>query len=178
MGRAYIGLGSNLGDGRRNLLEAWRRLAAQPGIVCLALSSPFLSKPLVKPEWLAAGHKVSGGMFTNAVGLIESRPLARELLAVMQEIELLMGRDRAQTVDRVIDLDLLYYDDLTLAGGDLLLPHPELPFRRFVLEPLAELAPGLCHPLLGLTSSQMLQRLVASDAEELQRLEWLEEVIP
>lgn len=172
MGRAYIGLGSNLGDGRVNLQEAWRRLGEAAGVALLALSRPYLTKPVAKPEWLASGRMVGEAMFTNAVGLVESSLAPRMLLAVMQEIELGMGRDRVQTVDRTIDLDLLYYDDLVLSGGELCLPHPELQKRRFVLIPLAELAPDHRHPLLGLTSRQMLECLVVADADEIQRLDW------
>lgn len=174
MGRAYIGLGSNLGDGRANLREAWRRLGEQPGVSLLALSSPYLTQPVAKPEWLASGRTVSEGMFTNAVGLIESRLAPSALLAVMQEIENAMGRDRARSVDRSVDLDLLYYDNLLLGGADLLLPHPEIQFRRFVLVPLAELAPDLRHPGLGLTTRQMLKRLGDGDGGEIQRLAWVE----
>jgi 7,8-dihydro-6-hydroxymethylpterin-pyrophosphokinase len=92
----------------------------------------------------------------------------------MQEIESVMGRDRARSVDRPVDLDLLYYDDLVLSAADLLLPHPEIQARRFVLVPLAELAPDLRHPALGLTTSQMLQRLGPGDEGEIQRLAWVE----
>jgi len=172
MARAYIGLGSNLGDGRQNLLEAWRRLGEQAGIVLLALSSPYLTRPVAKLEWLAAGRVVGDGFFTNGVGLLESRLSPEELLAVMQKIELGMGRDRAHSVDRSIDLDLLYYDDLVLSGKELSLPHPELQRRRFVLAPLAELAPDFRHPLLGLTSRQMLECLAIADTDEVKQLDW------
>ena len=174
MGRAYIGLGSNLGDGRVNLQEAWRRLGETAGVALLTLSSPYLTRPLAKPEWLASGQVVGAGMFTNAVGLVESRLPPEELLAAMQEIENGMGRDRERSVDRPVDLDLLYYDDLRLSDSDLLLPHPEIQSRRFVLMPLAELAPELLHPLLGLTSIQMLELLGAGEEDEIRRLAWLE----
>lgn len=172
MARAYIGLGSNLGDGRDNLREAWRRLGERAGVALLALSSPYLSKPVAKAAWLAAGKVVAEGMFTNGVGMLESGLSPRELLKVMQEIELDMGRDRGQTVNRIIDLDLLYYDDLVLTGEDLCLPHPELQRRRFVLAPLAELAPDQRHPLLNLTSRQMLDGLAVSEDDAVQRLDW------
>lgn len=175
MGRAFIGLGSNLGDGRKNLLEAWRRLGAQAGLTLLALSSPYLTRPLPKPEWLATGRSLGEGMFTNAVGVLESRLTPPELLAAMQGIETGMGRDRASSVDRPVDLDLLYFADLVLDGAYLHLPHPEIQARRFVLAPLAELAPDLRHPRLGLSSIQMLQQLGEDDAGEILRLAWPEE---
>lgn len=174
MGRAYIGLGSNLGDGRQNLLEAWRRLGEQSGVALVALSSPYLTRPVAKPEWLAAGKVPGEQLFTNGVGIVESALLPRQLLQVMQEIESAMGRERARSVDRPVDLDLLYYDDLVLSEADLLLPHPEIQARRFVLVPLAELAPELRHPALGLTTSQMLQRLGEGDEGEIQRLAWVQ----
>lgn len=172
MARAYIGLGSNLGDGRQNLLEAWRRLGETAGVTLLAMSSPYLTRPVAKPEWLAAGKTPGEGLFTNGVGLVECRLSPEELLAVMQEIEIAMGRDRARTVDRQIDLDLLYYDDLVLSGSQLLLPHPELQRRRFVLAPLAELAPDHRHPQLGLTSLEMLQRLDGLADDGVTRIDW------
>jgi len=172
MARAFIGLGSNLGDGRANLREAWHRLVETAGVASLALSCPYLTRPVFKPEWSAAGKMPGEGMFTNAVGLLASSLSPEELLAVMQEIENTMGRDRARTVDRSIDLDLLYYDDLVLSGADLCLPHPELQNRRFVLTPLAELAPDHRHPLLGLTSRQMLQQLPEVEVDEIARIDW------
>jgi 2-amino-4-hydroxy-6-hydroxymethyldihydropteridine diphosphokinase len=111
-------------------------------------------------------------LFVNAVGWLDSRLDPFGLLTVLQEIELTMGRDRARTVDRIIDLDILYYDNLVLTGADLQLPHPEVQFRRFVLEPLVELAPEHLHPLLGLSSRQMLERLAPAEAGEIQQLDW------
>ncbi|NTV13635.1 MAG: 2-amino-4-hydroxy-6-hydroxymethyldihydropteridine diphosphokinase [Desulfobulbaceae bacterium] len=172
MRRAYIGLGANLGDGRANLQEAWRRLGEATGVALLAISSPYLTKPLAKAEWLVTGRMVGAGMFTNAVGLVESNLLPLVLLKVMQDIENAMGRDRARSVDRPIDLDFLYYDDLVLSGHELCLPHPEIQNRRFVLSPLAELAPDYRHPLFGLTSLEMLQRLARVGDDEIVRIDW------
>lgn len=172
MALAYIGLGSNLGDGRANLLAAWRHLGEQEGIILRALSHPFLTRPLIKPEWLSAGLEPGKNMFTNGVGLVECSLSAHELLQVLLKIERTLGRDRTQTVDRPIDLDLLYYDELVLAEADLRLPHPELQNRLFVLAPLAELAPDFRHPLLGLTSLEMLQRLPDCEGAETHKLNW------
>lgn len=172
MARAYIGLGSNLGDGRNNLLEAWHRLGEQPGVTPLALSSPYLTRPVAKPEWLAAGRLVGSQVFTNGVGSIDSLLTPLELLVVLQTIEIDMGRNRAGTVDRPIDLDLLYYDELLLDTVELILPHPEIQNRRFVLTPFTEVAPEHLHPRLGLTSRQMLAALPAAAEEEMQRLTW------
>jgi len=172
MARAYIGLGSNLGDGKDNLRRAWQLLGERAGIKLETLSSPYLTRPMPKPEWLRTGRQVGEQLFTNAVGMVESRLLPLELLAAMQEIEVGLGRDRSQTVDRPVDLDLLYYDDLVLAWGELLLPHPELQNRRFVLVPMLEVAPEFRHPVLGQTTSQLLAALPVGDAGEITRQNW------
>lgn len=175
MGRAFIGLGSNLGDGRLNLLEAWRRLGEQPGVALLVLSSPYLTRPITKPEWLAAGRSPGAQFFTNGVGIIESSLPPLELLTLLQAIETDMGRNRERTVDRPIDLDLLYYDELLRDSGELILPHPEIRNRRFVLAPLTEVAPEQPHPRLGLNSRQMLALLPVDADGETQQLTWTEQ---
>jgi len=103
--------------------------------------------------------------FLNGALVLETalEPLAlmRGLLAV----EKAMGRDRGGVAmakgPRAIDLDLLLYDEVVMATEELTLPHPEMQERRFVLEPLAEIAPGLVHPVLRLTVGEMLERLGA-----------------
>jgi 2-amino-4-hydroxy-6-hydroxymethyldihydropteridine diphosphokinase len=147
--QAFIGLGSNLGDGRKNLLLAWRHLQRQAGCG-LALSSPYLTEPVgMDNDYL----------FTNAVGLLQTLLSPEDLLAVMLQVEEELGRDRQKGRDRTIDLDLLYYDDLVLATSSLNLPHPEIAKRRFVLAPLAELAPLHVHPILHQTSLEMMENL-------------------
>jgi len=176
MALAFIGLGSNLGDGRRNLRAAWEQLGLQPGLQLLALSSPYLSSPVNKPEWQAAGRRLGKQLFTNAVGVLETRLTPLELLGVMHQVEKNLGRDRVRSPDRTIDLDLLYYDDLVLEGPDLVLPHPELAKRFFVLAPLEELAPDRPHPLLGLTTRQMRQCLPAGEETLVRRFSWDEDL--
>lgn len=160
MALVFIGLGSNLGDGRANLREAWQRLGGVAELTPLTLSHPYRSAPLAM---------VSSHWFTNAVGVCESKLPPRELLARLLAIEAAMGRDRSQGRDRVIDLDILYYDDLVEQGPDLTLPHPEIENRLFVLAPLAELAPDHQHPLTGRSSREMLQRLAGQTVE---RIAW------
>ena len=172
MALAFIGLGSNLGNGRANLRRAWVQLGTHIGVQLLALSSPYLTKPVIKPEWLAGGHKLGEQPFTNAVGVLESRLAALELLQVLQQVEKFFGRDRMRSADRTIDLDLLYYDDLVQGGPELILPHPEMAKRLFVLAPLNELAPDRIHPRLGLTTRQMMQRLPVVEETEVRRLDW------
>ena len=150
MGLAFIGLGSNLGNGRENLLLAWEELGKSGGLTCLSLSSPYFTEPLGldTENW-----------FTNAVGVVEARLVPEELLDCLLKIEKKLGRDRTVGQDRTIDLDLLYYDDLVISTALLTLPHPEIADRLFVLAPLVEVAPDHIHPLLQQTSRQMLQRI-------------------
>ncbi|OKY76999.1 MAG: 2-amino-4-hydroxy-6-hydroxymethyldihydropteridine diphosphokinase [Desulfobulbaceae bacterium DB1] len=160
MARAVIGLGSNLGDGRENLLAAWKMLGAKGGR-SIALSSPFLTEPV---------EMESNFFFTNAVGVLETTLPPLQLLAVMHAVEAEFGRDRAKGKDRTVDLDLLFYDELVLETDELVLPHPRIAARRFVLAPLAEIAPDLIHPLLRRTTAAMLREL--DDAGGVTPMEW------
>jgi 2-amino-4-hydroxy-6-hydroxymethyldihydropteridine diphosphokinase len=102
--------------------------------------------------------------FQNAALLLETELEPTELMAALLEIECAMGRDRIATPPkgpRIIDLDLLLMDDLVLATPDLTLPHPALAERRFVLEPLGEIAPTMVDPASGKTVKEMLDRLRA-----------------
>ncbi len=158
MALVFIGLGSNLGDGRANLREAWRRLGKLAGLTPLTLSHPYRSAPVAM---------ASAQWFTNAVGVCETKLQPGELLTSLLATETAMGRDRAQGQDRVIDLDILYYDDLVTQGPHLALPHPEIANRLFVLAPLTELSPDHRHPVSGLTSREMLSRLTGQAVEQM-----------
>jgi len=133
--RIFIGLGSNLGDGMRQLLAAWDLLGAEPGISLIRLSSPYRSAPF---------DMASDNWFTNAVGEIRSTMPPPRLLRQLLAIETIMGRRRDPEKngyqDRTLDLDLLYYGAMQMATADLSLPHPQRRQRLFVLEPLAEIA--------------------------------------
>jgi 2-amino-4-hydroxy-6-hydroxymethyldihydropteridine diphosphokinase len=137
--RAYVGLGSNLGDRERTLRAAVDTLAAEEGIEVVAVST------LRDTEPVGAGEQPR---FLNGVLSLETTLSARDLLERLLEIEQRFGRVRAsgEHGPRTLDLDLLLYGDEEIEEPGLTVPHPRLQERRFVLEPLAELAPGLVVP--------------------------------
>jgi 2-amino-4-hydroxy-6-hydroxymethyldihydropteridine diphosphokinase len=131
---AFVGLGSNLGDRRANLEAAFAAIAALPGTTLAARSSLYQTAPV------AAG----GADYMNAVARVRTTLEPLSLLHALQAIEARAGRVRPfPNAPRTLDLDLLLYGDVELAGGELVLPHPRLHERAFVLEPLLELAPDL-----------------------------------
>jgi 2-amino-4-hydroxy-6-hydroxymethyldihydropteridine diphosphokinase len=155
MALAAVALGSNLesrfGDRRANLLEAVERIRRLGEI--RAVSSFYDTEPV---GYLSQPRFLNGALLLATE--LEPLALMRGLLAVEQA----MGRERVGVVakgPRVIDLDLLLYGQVVMASEELVLPHPALQERRFVLEPLAEIAPGMVHPVLGLTVGEMLARL-------------------
>lgn len=139
--RAFIGLGSNLGDSMETLLLAWEALDQDAQIRCLAMSSPYVSAPV---------DMYSQHWFTNAVGEIRTSLSPIELLRKLLEVETLLGRVRKGGAfgyqDREIDLDILYIGDLQMNEPDLVLPHPHLQDRLFVLSPMAEIAGDFIDP--------------------------------
>ncbi len=152
MAEAFIGLGSNVGDPAANLEQALTRLAER--VTIERVSSAYLTDPV----GLRAQPR-----FLNAVVRVRTDLAARELLAVMTRIEDEMGRQRdVRFGPRTIDLDLLLYGDATRRDPDLSLPHPRMAERRFVLVPLAEIAPETRVPPDGRTAAELLSRLPAS----------------
>jgi 2-amino-4-hydroxy-6-hydroxymethyldihydropteridine diphosphokinase len=152
---AAIALGSNLdsgfGDRAANLREAVRRLEGLGTVK--AISSFFDTEPV---------GLIEQPRFINAALLLETTLGPVELMRGLLETERTMGRDRTATAmkgPRVIDLDLLLYGDWVLWSDELILPHPAMGERRFVLEPLAEIAPQWVHPVLGITVRELLERL-------------------
>ncbi len=146
--RAYIGLGSNLGDRAAALDAAIEAIAATPGIAVTATSRVRDTEPVG-----VAGQP----RFLNAVLEIETRLAPATLLARLLEIEAKLGRVRAERWGpRIIDLDLLLYGTRSIDSDRLTVPHPRLAERLFVLEPLAELCPNVRVPGTGRTVSQLL----------------------
>jgi 2-amino-4-hydroxy-6-hydroxymethyldihydropteridine diphosphokinase len=143
---AAVALGSNLGDRAGNLNEAVRRVGSLGRVV--AVSSFFDTEPV--------GY-VDQPRFLNGALLVETSLPAEELMVGLLGIETAMGRVRVVAKGpRVIDLDLLLFGDAVVTGGGLVVPHPGLAERRFVLEPLAEIAEGMVDPRSGLTVGEML----------------------
>jgi 2-amino-4-hydroxy-6-hydroxymethyldihydropteridine diphosphokinase len=138
---AYIGFGSNLGDRLENCRNAIGALAALPPCSLLETSSFYETSPVGLVEQPA---------FINGVVLLETDEDAHWLLRQMLEIEKTFGRIRnLKWGPRSIDLDLLFFDDQIINTPELSVPHPSLHERRFVLEPLNEVAPDFRHPSLG-----------------------------
>ncbi len=152
---AYLGLGSNLGDRLARIEEACARLRAAPGIVELERSPVYETAPVGGPPQSA---------FLNAAVRVVTTLPPHALLDCCLAIETAMGRVRTtRNAPRVIDLDVLVYGDRIVSEEDLEIPHPLLDVRRFVLAPLADLAPELIPPGAPLPVRELLARLAATD---------------
>jgi 2-amino-4-hydroxy-6-hydroxymethyldihydropteridine diphosphokinase len=157
MHTAYLGLGTNLGRREENLRKALSALEQHVGKL-LKCSSFMETAPWGFP---------SDNAFLNAVAMLQTNLSPSNLLAATRQIEISMGRidktKSAQYADRTIDIDILFYDDLTLNNKDLVIPHPLLCQRLFVLLPLEEIAPELMHPLLHKSIHQLRIELEKSE---------------
>ena len=142
MTRAYVGLGANLGDRERTLHEAVTALSADDGVEVVAVST------LRETEPVGVGEQP---LYLNGAAELETTLTARELLDRLLAVEQRFGRVRVpgEHAPRTLDLDLLIYGDDVIDEPGVTVPHPRLHERRFVLEPLAELAPGLVVPGRG-----------------------------
>ena len=147
--RIYIGIGSNLGDRRANTAEAIDRITKIPDTRVVRASSLYESEPLGNAKtW-----------FVNSVIEIETEMGAEPMLKRLKAIEDAMGRKRVKGKrwgSRIIDLDILLSENEVVDKRNLRVPHPEMHKRRFVLMPLAELAPHVVHPGLGQSVSALL----------------------
>ena len=147
--RIYIGIGSNLGDRRANAVEAIRRIGELPTTRVVRASSLYESEPLGNAKtW-----------FVNSAIEIDTELGAEALLKRLKAIEDAMGRKRVKGKrwgSRIIDLDILLWNQEVVQKKNLKIPHPEMHKRRFVLLPLAELAPHVIHPQIGSSVSALL----------------------
>ena len=157
MSIAYVALGSNLGERKQNILTALNYME-QSGLKILAVSS------LLETEPYGVTDQPS---FINAAVKIETELAAHDLLRLLLAIELKMGRVRKRHWgERNIDLDLILYDDKIMKDKDLIVPHPDMQNRLFVLSPLAEIAGDVVHPVFKITISAMLNNLMSGDGNK------------
>lgn len=165
--RAYIGIGSNLGDRIANCRRAIAAVSRLSGVTAAVASSLYETAPVLPAR---------GSWFVNGVASVETTLPPKGLFRELQRIEQDMGRpaDRERGEDRRIDLDLLLVGSRIIGRPDLILPHPRLHLRRFVLVPLCEIEPDLRHPVLGVTMRELLDRLDDPSAVRL----LLREVLP
>lgn len=153
MSIVYLGIGTNLGNKKANIESAIQYLKEQIGKE-VSRSALFVTEP-----W--GFH--SNNTFINIAASFNTTLSPQDVLTATQLIEKQMGRthksvDR-QYKDRIIDIDILLYDDLILNQPNLVIPHPLMAERLFVMQPLAEIAPNLAHPVLHTTISELLKAL-------------------
>jgi 2-amino-4-hydroxy-6-hydroxymethyldihydropteridine diphosphokinase len=157
---AYLGLGANLGDPEAQLREALERLNAAEEVEVTRVSTFYRSPPL-GPE--------NQPWYVNAVARLRTRLGPEELLRLLQQVETALGRVRGERWGpRRLDLDLLLYNGEVILTPNLVVPHPEMHRRAFVLAPLAEIAPGAWHPVLKKSAGDLLAALAPADRAALQ----------
>jgi 2-amino-4-hydroxy-6-hydroxymethyldihydropteridine diphosphokinase len=155
----YLSLGSNIGDRQENLHLATAALD-DAGVKVRRISKIYETEPMdyLDQDW-----------FLNCVVEGETGRTAAELLQGLRQIEKKMGSAKAFAKGpRIIDLDILYFDDAVIDIAGLQIPHPRMADRRFVLVPLAEIAPGMRHPITQKTAAEMLQ--ATSDRSEVREI--------
>lgn len=163
MKHVFIGFGSNEGKSEETCLRAVEELRRHPKIVVLRVSSLYRTEPVGVTEQ---------AWFVNGVAQCATELEPEELLRVLQGVELKFGRVRGERWGpRTLDLDVLSYGDVELDLPELVVPHPRLHERRFVLMPLVEIAPDWMHPSLKVSARELLDRLSGRvEGQEVHRL--------
>lgn len=150
---AFVAFGSNLGDKEKFIEEAIEALSNLPQINIVAISDKIVTKPY---------GNVEQDVFLNGVMKIETLLPADELLQILQKVEEHAGRERKiHWGPRTLDLDIIFYDDDIISEDDLIVPHPDMKNRDFVLKPLMQIAPYKLHPVYRKTISDMYVELMA-----------------
>ncbi|MBR5695908.1 MAG: 2-amino-4-hydroxy-6-hydroxymethyldihydropteridine diphosphokinase [Paludibacteraceae bacterium] len=159
MATVYLGLGTNIGDKKKNITDATIIIGSVMGNLRI-LSSLYETEP-----W---GYE-SPNTFLNAVIQIETEIEPQKCLDIAKAIEREMGRVHTKEgyEDRIIDVDILFYDDIIYHGDNLTIPHPLIEKRDFVLRPMAEIAPDFRHPISGKTMKNLLHELNKKSEKDL-----------
>ena len=152
MAIAYIGIGSNLGNSKNNCLEAIERLNQHDKVRLLSNSSFYETEPVGGPDQ---------NNYINGVLMIDTENSPEELFVKLKDIEKTMGRkESGRNFPRVIDLDILLFEDQVVRLEHLEIPHPRMHKREFVLRGLVEIAPNEVHPVLEKTASELYSELL------------------
>ncbi len=155
----YLSIGSNIGDKRNNLEASITGLRRNPQIEVAAVSPFYRTQPqnYTDQDW-----------FVNAVLKVKTTLLPEELLAELQSLEQRQDKNGKpfRFGPRVIDLDIIFYDDLVMKTWDLEIPHPRMQDRCFVLIPLCDIGAQKVHPVLKLTSEELLKKIEKQDTQE------------
>jgi len=156
--RVFIGVGANEGDRSANISQAIKALSVVDGIQLVQMATLIDTEPLGGPPQ---------GPYLNTVVEIDTALAPHELLNALKAIEQRLGRlpQSERWGPRPIDLDLLLYADQVIAAAELTVPHPRMHERQFVLEPLAQIAPDVVHPVLKQSTSELLKALHSSIAQ-------------
>ncbi len=152
----FIGLGANLGDRLGNIRWALGRLAAHPGMELATVSPAYETEPV--------GFD-SPHLFVNAVAALETELAPGELMEILMGLERELGRERSKGMDRPLDLDILAMEGVNSTEGPVILPHPRISSRLFVLEPWADIAPEFLVEPLGKRVRELLQELKSQGGE-------------
>lgn len=162
---AFLALGANLGDRQRQLCGAREALALADGIRVLSASPLYETEPVGGPP--------GQPRYLNAIVQVATALSCRQLLVVCQDIETRFGRCRQELWGpRTLDIDLLFFGQEIFDEPDLIVPHPRLHQRRFVLAPLADLAPDFHHPVLGQSVGRLLEALDGGEEVRLYAQKW------
>lgn len=160
--KVYLGIGSNMGDKEQHIRDAIAVFSKHPKCRNVEVSSFYTTKPygVTKQD-----------DFVNGAFSVETLLTPEEVLLLIQELETMQKRVRTiHWGPRTIDVDILFYDDSIIGTKDLVIPHPEIPKRDFVLVPLCELAGFMVHPVLGKRMTELLEELAGSEYEQTMEL--------